>query len=294
MRRFPIAVLVTLLLTGLLTAQSTSRQQRVDQIKNLNEKIDMIVKDLLRPSQEDIDAAGAAGLNVVRLLPREVYGGILPVPLQGGAFYSFSNGSHDYGKISQIMFEQNRLGVGFAGADYGFIADLGNRPISRIDFETMEVGFLTTYKPPKLITDIRNEQGRSHRYEAGPITYSSRMPANVGHTYALRAISFDRADILVLFTIIRKDEDGSLILLWKQLLEFEKPFILYAPDSEIKAVVDRIISERGLRITVDVQDNKLIWLGSPTNEEMRELRIGMQGKEVRIRGEDFSKRRLQR
>ena len=286
MIRFPIAVFLTLLLSVLLNAQDASRQQKLDKIKAHFGQIDSIVSDLVRPSQADIDVAAEAGVNVFRILPREVYG---RMTRERGAYYSFTTVSHDYQSIAQIGLEQNSLKVGFAGADYGFIGDLGNVPISRIDQDAPGVAFLAAYKPPKLLAEIRGEQRRSHRYETGSFTYSSYVPAKTGHTYVLRAISFDRADILVLFTVFRKDEDGSLIIFWKKLTDFEKPYILHAPDNEIRATIDRIIAEKGLRITVDVQDNKMIWLGAPSDEDMRELRKELQGKEVRIRGEDFSK-----
>lgn len=284
---------VALALALSLGAQELSRQQKFEQIGILNKQAETIMNDLLRPTPSDIEAASADGLNVFRIMPRELYGRVT-TPQQGGAYYSFSTGSHDYQKIAQVGLEQNSLKVGFAGADYGFIGDLGTVPLSDIDHSTVGVSFLAAYKPPKLMADIRSEQRRSNSYETAEFKYSSYVRATVGHSYVLRAISFDRADILVVFTVVRKDDDGSLIVFWKQIADFGKPYIMYAPDNEIKAVIDRIIAEKGLRISVDVKDNQLIWLGSPTNEEMRELRIGLQGKEVRIRGEDFSKRSVQK
>ncbi len=293
MRSFPIAVCLAFFLAGSLSAQEISRQHKFEQIKGLNDQIDSIVKDLLRPSPSDIAAADAAGLNVFRITPREVYGRI-PIPQGGGSYYSFSTGSHDYQKTAQIGLEQDNLRIGFAGADYGFIGDLGIVPISRVDLETRGVSFLFAYKPPKMEPEIRREQRRSHLYETELFTYSRLVPAKIGHAYVLRAISFSEADILVAFTISRKDDDGSLIIFWKQLADFGKPFILYAPDSELKTSIDKIIAEKGLRLAIEVKDNVLIWLGSPTNEEMRELRMAIQAKELRIRGEDSSRRFIQR
>jgi hypothetical protein len=41
----------------------------------------------------------------------------------------------------------------------------------------------------------------------------------------LRAITFDRADVLVALKIHRKDADGSLIVFWKMLEVFDVPTI---------------------------------------------------------------------
>lgn len=43
------------------------------------------------------------------------------------------------------------------------------------------------------------------------------------HTYILRSISYERFDVLVAFRMVRKDTDGSLILLWKKLKRIPHP-----------------------------------------------------------------------
>ena len=121
------------------------------------------------------------------------------------------------------MLEQNHLSVGFAGLDYGLIADMGSIPLASVTKETGEISFLVNYKPPTLIPEIRSEQRKAYNYETESATYSSRVQAAIGHIYVLRAINYDRADILVAFKIIRKDTDGSLIIDWKTIQTFKKP-----------------------------------------------------------------------
>ncbi len=113
--------------------------------------------------------------------------------------------------------------VGFAGADYGFIADLGEIPLTDITEETAEVNFLVNYKLPTNETEVSSETIKSHNYEANGLTYKRSVPAVVGHSYVLRAIIFVAADVLVAFKVHRKDTDGSLIILWKLIKNFEKP-----------------------------------------------------------------------
>ncbi|MDQ3322347.1 MAG: hypothetical protein M3525_07945, partial [Acidobacteriota bacterium] len=81
------------------------------------------------------------------------------------------------------------------------------------------------YKPPAAESEIRTEQRRAWNYEANGAVYKSNLPAVVGNTYVLRAISFGDADVLVALRIHRKDTDGSLIIFWKLLENFEKPLI---------------------------------------------------------------------
>ena len=85
-------------------------------------------RELLAPPQGAV-AQHAAFLaqpdtGLVRLLPREKFDGKLAVR-GGGAYYSFAHLVHEYNYGSDIGLEQGRLGVGFAGASYGFLFDLG-------------------------------------------------------------------------------------------------------------------------------------------------------------------------
>jgi hypothetical protein len=202
--------------------QTSSREEKLAQIKELNSKIEKIVDDLILPSADDLKQAAFDHVNAGRLNPREIYGRIA-VPQEGGAFYSFSTGSHDYQKTSQLLLEQNYLSTGFAGADYGLIGELGDIPLSDVDEKNPEIAFLMQYGAPGNILDARVEQRKSRELIVGDLSFHSRVKALIGRTYVLRAISFDQADILVAFRTIRKDTDGSVIIFWKTLAEFPKP-----------------------------------------------------------------------
>lgn len=217
------AVVFLCLFSSVAFTQEISREQKFRQIKDLSAQIDRVVEDLLSPSPTDIKQAESDGVKVFRLMPREVYGRQIAVPQEGGACYSFTTGSHDYQKIAQIMLEQNYLSAGFAGADYGLMGDLGNIPLSDAIVETPEVAFLLKYKAPINILDARVEQRKAHQYETDAFTLRNRFPVSIGHAFVLRAISFRDADILVAFKVMRKDTDGSLIIFWKKIADFDKP-----------------------------------------------------------------------
>ncbi len=220
---FKIFVFV-IFLASIINAQDLSREQKLQKILDLNNQIRILEKDFLLPDAKDLEKAQKENFNVVKLNPREKYDRKLLI--QGGAsYYSFTKNSHNYQDIAQIGLEQNNLKVGFAGADYGFITDLGEIPLAEVSKEILDVSFLANYKPPFNISEIRIEQRKAHNYEANGIIYKSRMPAVVGHTYVLRAITFDRADVLVALKVHRKDADGSLIIFWKIIEVFEVPTI---------------------------------------------------------------------
>src|SRR5688572_5987538 len=101
----------------------------------------VIKKGLLAPSTEDRIAfttfLRGDNTGLIRLLPREVYNRgsyrkekELKIP-GGGAYYSFANLTHAYGRGSDIELQNNNLSVGFAGADYGTLTNIGDTPLEQ-------------------------------------------------------------------------------------------------------------------------------------------------------------------
>lgn len=184
---------------------------------------------ILQPSAEDFAEAGNQGYEVFKLAPRGMFDYVRnELSLRGGgAYYSFVKKSHSYNETPQIELQQNNLSVGFAGANYGFIADLGIIPLADVSREKKFTGFLLNYQSKKIEAEAREEYQKGGKgFEIEKIKYSKNVAANVGHTYLLRAISYDEADALVAFTIHRKNDDGSLTIFWKILENFEKPRLI--------------------------------------------------------------------
>ena len=185
-------------------------------------------KEILLPDPPDIAEAEGKGVQAFKLLPRGMFDyekNELSVR-GGGAYYSFVKNSHSYNDIPQIEFQKNNLLVGFYGANYGFIADLGEKPLSEISRESQVVSFLINYQPPNNERAARSEFYKIGRgFEVNGVKYQRMLPAVTGNTYLLRAVSFGEADVLVAFKIQRKDADGSLIIFWKLIENFEKPLL---------------------------------------------------------------------
>lgn len=215
-----LTVVFSIALPTVFFAQEISRDQKFQQIKELNAQIDKVVQDLLLPTASDKREADLEGVAVFRLMPREIFGRTIAIPSGGGSYYSFSTKSHDYGKVPSISLEQGGLHSGFAGGDYGLIADLGELPLSRITSETPEIAYLLKYRAATNIIDARVERRNTWGESA---TYKGRVLAIVGHSYAIRAINYGGADVVVAFKIARKDGDGSLTIYWKMMGDFGKP-----------------------------------------------------------------------
>ncbi len=93
--------------------------------------------------------------------------------------------------------------------------------------------YLAAHKPPVKLLDARVEQKRTREgITSDGVFYSRRAPAIVGKTYLLRSIDYDTSDVLVCFQARRKDDDGSWILAWRVLEEYEKPTLERATEEK--------------------------------------------------------------
>ncbi len=154
-----------------------------------------------------------------RLMPREKH-----LKIQdGGAYYSFADLTHVYG-YSDLQLERNFLSVGFSGASYGTLINFGDVPLADITLKDPRIRFLADYHVPKRESAARFE---FKRFQQGLTVdggfYRSRLPVSVNATYGLRSINYGHSDVLVAFRIVRKDSDGSIIILWKLLKHYPDP-----------------------------------------------------------------------
>lgn len=215
------------LLSNTSFAQSTDRAGLEGEITALREQLKQKEQEFLSPSEEDRAAfaefLSQPGTGLIRLLPREKYE--QKVTTQGGgAFYSFSRLTHEYGSGSDILLEANKFRVGFAGANFGFLAQLGDVPLERVTTETKGVEFLAALAIPAREPDARVQQQHANTgLKNGEFTYQNYLPVQVGQTYVVRSVNYYEADTLVAFRVVRQDTDGSVILLWKRLKKFSKP-----------------------------------------------------------------------
>jgi hypothetical protein len=164
---------------------------------------------------------------LIRLLPRESFDRKLALR-GGGAYYSFVHREHQYGYGSDIELQGGHFSVGFAGADFGFLVDLGDTPLESVSAETDGVRFVADFETPSAereAREIQRQLSRSMGRHAGTSPYRRRLPAVVGHTYAVRSVNYDRSDVLVAFRVLRQDENGSVLLLWKTLKEYTPPVL---------------------------------------------------------------------
>jgi hypothetical protein len=295
--RFSLKVIVSLFLfVSITAAQELTREQKLQKIDELNNQIKTLENDVISPSAKDLKQAQKDGFSVFRIMPREKYDRKLTIS-GGGAYFSFARKTSEYGQGSDIELSQGYLSVGFAGADYGFIYDLGETSLADVSDDSGGVTFLINYKPPTNEPVIRIEQRKDHEYESDGILYKRRLPGIVGHTYILRSILFDRYDVLVALKIHRKDTDGSLVIFWKLIKNFEMPKLERSKivvnagettvDSETANAVQKALIEKSLfNVSVEANNKEVILRGIIPKGKMADaVRIRQETAKRRVRNE---------
>ncbi|HWP44391.1 MAG TPA: hypothetical protein VNO14_14190 [Blastocatellia bacterium] len=237
MRRFNLLLVIlsvscVVLSSPARTAQSTDRARLLAEIESLREQLKAREQEYLSPAAEDRAAfaefLASPDTGLIRLLPRPRSKEESKVSIPGGgAYYSFHRKTHEYGYGSDLELQNGYFIVGFAGADYGLLASIGDVPLEAVNLETPGAAFLSSMATPFRLAEAREQQRRSNDgFEQGGIVYKRQVPAVVGNTYLLRSINYDESDILIGFRVVRKDSDGSLILLWKMLRQFPGPTLV--------------------------------------------------------------------
>lgn len=230
MKRIIVAAtfILTLVLASLsVSAQVQSREDALKELKAKRAELMALEFKILDVSDSDREAnaafLGGTDTGIIRLLPRETYDRKLMTMNGGGAYYSFTRSTHEYGYGSDISLESGMFSVGFAGADYGMLLNLGDVPLDQV-FEHRATQALLAYTPPVKETEVRRQQRQVREgMELAGFNFKAHLSARVSNTYLLRSISFQRSDIALAFRVARQDTDGSVILVFKVLKRFPSP-----------------------------------------------------------------------
>jgi len=223
--RFMRIVLLAFLIAVLSSPiAAQNRQEAVEKFNDLKKQVESLEKTILSPDKKDVENALRENVGVFRLLPREIYDKGFFNVLGGGSYYSFYFRIPDWGYGTDIGFSRNYLlETGFSRC--GLISDLGEIPLAGITKEIPSAVSLANYQNAKDLSLCARDYNLAYRegLKLDETTFKIQLPAIVGHTYLVRSVSYDYYDILAAFQVHRKDTDGSLIIFWKQLEQFETP-----------------------------------------------------------------------
>lgn len=162
------------------------------------------------------------------------------------ATYSFREREYTTEYLADIRLEKDAL-VSDGVLAQGIMVALGKIPLENVALDSAGMNFLVGYQPePKTIAAYRQFVEITKGINSGGFLYKNTLPAAVDTTYALRVIAYrgrfwqafrgfkinvldgdERADLTLAFRVVRKSEDGSYILLWKELQRKVAPKLLY-------------------------------------------------------------------
>jgi hypothetical protein len=216
----------------------------VDELVELRKKMIHLEGKLIAPTKEDLDSYShflkKQNTGLARLFSQNDSGSereplLLP---GGGSYYQFKGRTNEYGyNRSDIRYstakttdDQPTFSVLVAGVNFGFFAQLGKTDIRRINETNPSVSFALSYPTMNGQDEPawRAEQ-KKWAYTGvlnGDVLFKDTTEAIVGMSYVVRSVKESDYDIVAIFQVIRRDPtDGSLVIAWKILKEFEKPVL---------------------------------------------------------------------
>jgi hypothetical protein len=169
------------------------------------------------------------------------------IPMSG--FYSFREKDYTRSFLSDIRLKNDMLIAGGL-LTQGILVSLGDVTLENVQLTSDGLNFLNEYQPESQLSAVLKQTNQLIKgVKSGNYLYSNILSVNQNTTYALRAIAYrgtytgyvrgqqfnllgggDRVDIILVFRVIKKDEAGTLTLLWKQLSEKNAPKIIFSKE----------------------------------------------------------------
>lgn len=164
------------------------------------------------------------------------------------SYYSFREKEHTIEMLADIRLKNGYL-ISDGILSQGIMVSLGDVELEKLSPAAEGLDFLTNFAPHTQGTEAQKQYMEMMRgVKVGKYEYKKALPSVENTTYALRVVAYrgnvfrsfrgyrfdlldgdKRIDLTLAFRIIRKDADGSLTLLWKEIerraaprLEFPK------------------------------------------------------------------------
>ncbi|MBS1794854.1 MAG: hypothetical protein JSS81_13425 [Acidobacteria bacterium] len=175
--------------------------------------------------------------------------------------WSFSFRWKTYNNLSDVALVDGQIQTG-SFFTQGLIVALGDVPLDNLSLASDGIKDLVEFKPAATFDEARRHSKKiKEGFDFAGFRFADRLTPEVGRTYALRSIAYRphkwppiflrpgdklvradarffgirydvRDDLIVVFRVIRKDADGNLTILWKELQRRDAPKIKFS-DKEI-------------------------------------------------------------
>ena len=167
--------------------------------------------------------------------------------IPNSGFYSFRRNKYVGEPLADIRYKGGFL-ISDSLLSQGIMTALGNFPLENVSLADKQLRFLADYEPEPESRDAAAQAEKiTSGIKAGNYIYRNSWKMSENTTYALRVIAYRgafyfpfqgqkfnlldgdaRKDIIIAFRIIRKNADGSITLLWKELSRKDSPKLMFS------------------------------------------------------------------
>lgn len=139
--------------------------------------------------------------------------------------YSFRENKHIVSEKSDLEVNKNTLNTAKFGVQT-ILVNLGEISLDQVTLNSAGIDYLVNFKPKESANEmIKQAEQIEKGMTFGEYKYHKSLPVEENMTFALRSIGYDgkklssgkNADVIVAFRIIRRDADGAITILWKEL-----------------------------------------------------------------------------
>lgn len=164
-----------------------------------------------------------------------------------GSSYSFRIKNYRISRLSDVTLQANRFATkGFM--TQGILVDIGDVPLESVSLTTAGVPYLRAFQPA---TEVQQAAKIDNDFlkgvQVGSFLYKRTAPVKESSTILLRSVAYkgnsmrshqtltydefefdERSDVIVAFRVIRRDADGAVTIVWREIEE-KKPPMMTAP-----------------------------------------------------------------
>jgi hypothetical protein len=162
------------------------------------------------------------------------------------SFYSFRENEHAQEILSDIRLQNGHL-ISDGVLSQAILVNLGDIRLETVTTATKGLKFLNEYAPQSASKEAQKQfLQMKNGIEADGYQYKKTAPVVENATYALRVIAYKgnilrtyrgfvfdmlagdkRIDLTLAFRVVRKDDDGGVTIIWRELARRESPRIKF-------------------------------------------------------------------
>ena len=179
---------------------------------------------------------------VVSVEALERCGGTAPIKGAGSLFSFRLNKLPDNTRLEFILYLIGQSDIHFIDGKFvvgtesiqDIIGDIGEVELADVTLKSESVKFLKSFKPGNTAAKVAiQNQNLAKGVNENGFSYSTSAPIRPNRTYVLRSIAYNSSiyktfwntDVITAFKVVGQENDGSVVILWKELKESNAPYL---------------------------------------------------------------------